>query len=179
MEKIKLKLKGVAEIVGSDDVALLTLTDELEMKQLSVVCDRAMARQLSLRLAEAPLNNILLPEVLCGMMEDMDRQHYEVLINGLLDGQYKAVLVNKETLALTPIRVSDGVLLAMVAGLDIFIQVSLMRRQSVDFNSGSRGISIPVNTLSMDMLEKALNNAINDENYELASQLRDEMKRRK
>ncbi len=179
MEKIKLKLKGVAEIVGSDDVALLTLTDELEMKQLSVVCDRTMARQLNMRLADTPVKGILLPEVLCGLMDDMNRQHYELLINGLVDGQYKAVLVNKQTLSLTPIRVSDGVLLALVAGLDIFILVSLMRRQSVDYQNGAQGISIPVNTLSMDMLEKALSNAISEENYELASQLRDEMKRRK
>ena len=169
----------MAEIVGSDDVALLTLTDELEQKQLSVVCEKSMARQLNMRISEAPLTALMLPEVLCRIMGDMDSEHFEVLINDLVDGQYRSVIVEKSTLLMTPIRISDAVMLAKIAGLDIYIVQSLMQRQAVSFNVNARGISIPVNTLSMDMLEKALDNAITEENYELASQLRDEMKRRK
>ena len=54
-----------------------------------------------------------------------------------------------------------------------------MDKQSVKYVREASGVSIPVNTISDDMLQKALDKAIADENYELASHLRDEMKRRK
>lgn len=179
MNKVRLKLKGVSEIVGSSEVALLVLTDEQESRQLSVVCDKAMAYELSMRLGDAPVNPILLPEVLCRVAGDMDELHYEVLINGLVEGQYRAVLLNKFTFDMIPIRVSDGVLLSLIARLPLFIEQNLMNRQSVAFKQGTNGVAIPVNTLSNDMLKEALETAIGEENYELASHLRDEMRRRK
>ena len=39
-------------------------------------------------------------------------------------------------------------------------------------------MALPVNTITDDMLKSALEKAIQEENYELASHLRDEMKRR-
>lgn len=40
-------------------------------------------------------------------------------------------------------------------------------------------LAIPVNVLNNEILGKALQKAIADENYELASQLKEEQKRRK
>ena len=54
----------------------------------------------------------------------------------------------------------------------------LMNRQSVAYRENSRGVSLPVNTISDKMLQSALEKAILEENYELASHLRDEKKRR-
>ena len=179
MNKVRLKLKGVSEIVGSQEVALMVLTDENEERQLSVVCDKAMAYELSMRVGDAPINPFLLPEVLCRVMGDMDAEHYEVFINGLVEGQYRAVLLNKQTYDMVPIRVSDGVLLSLIARLPLFIEQNLMNRQSVKYKQGTSGVAIPVNTLSNDMLKEALETAISDENYELASHLRDEIRRRK
>ena len=53
-----------------------------------------------------------------------------------------------------------------------------MMRQSVPFAEDARGMSLPVNSISDDMLHQALDRAVADENYELASCLRDEIKRR-
>jgi protein-arginine kinase activator protein McsA len=53
-----------------------------------------------------------------------------------------------------------------------------MMRQSVPFREDARGMSIPVNSISEEMLQQALDRAVSEENYELASYLRDEMKRR-
>ena len=44
---------------------------------------------------------------------------------------------------------------------------------------GNGTYSMPVNSVSIEALKEALKRAVEDENYELASQLRDEIERRK
>ncbi len=43
----------------------------------------------------------------------------------------------------------------------------------------AEGVALPVNALPVSMLEKTLGKAVAAENYELASQLRDELNRRR
>ena len=40
-------------------------------------------------------------------------------------------------------------------------------------------VPLPINTMSMEMIDKAIERAIKDENYEQASMLTEEKKRRK
>ena len=54
-----------------------------------------------------------------------------------------------------------------------------MNRQSLPYNQASPSMALPVNVLTIEMLEEALNKAIKDENYELASTLKMEIERRK
>lgn len=178
MPKIRLVFKGVSEIVGSEDLGVLVLTDEKEQRQITFVCDRAMAVQLELRVHQLPLTQIMLPEVLCKVLNNQTYIRMEMLVSGIENGQYRVMLYNKDTLAPLLIRASDAVLLSMAGGIPIYIDSELMARQSVPFNKDSRGVSLPVNTISDEMLKMALEKAIEDENYELASQLRDEQLRR-
>ena len=59
------------------------------------------------------------------------------------------------------------------------MEESLFKRQSVDYHANKNKIALPVNVLSMEMLRHALDKAIEEENYELASMLRDEIRHRK
>ena len=43
--KIKLHYKSISEVVGVDDVGLITLLDELEQRQLNIVCDKFIDRE--------------------------------------------------------------------------------------------------------------------------------------
>lgn len=178
MSKIKLVFKGVSEIVGTEDMGLLILTDEAKMKQISIVCDKAMAVQLELRTKNIPIVNIMLPEVLCKIFDINSESKYELLIDDIVDGQYRTTLYDKVNMKSELIRASDAVLLSYVGNIPLFIDSDLMARQSVAYNENSKGVSLPVNTISDKMLQAALDKAILDENYELASHLRDEKRRR-
>lgn len=178
MNKVRLIFKSVTEIVGSDDVGLLILVDEQQQCQLTIPCDRNMLYQFSLRVQKVPITNRMLPEVLWQVIRSQTTLHFEILINDLIEGQYRAVLYNVETLEPILIRISDAMLLAYVSDIPIYIDEKLMKKQSVKYVHNAQGMSIPVNTLTDEMLKKALNKAIEDEHYELASLLRDEMKRR-
>lgn len=178
MNRVRLIFKSVTEIVGSDDAGLLILVDEQQQRQLTIPCDRNMLYQFSLRVQKVPITNRMLPEVLWQVIRSQTTMRFEILINDLIEGQYRAVLYNVETLEPILIRISDAMLLAYVSDIPIYIDEKLMKKQSVKYVHNAQGMSIPVNTLTDEMLKKALNKAVEDEHYELASQLRDEMKRR-
>lgn len=178
MSKERLIFKGVSEIVGTENLGLLILTDEAMLRQITVVCDKAMAVQIELRVKRLPITQIMLPEVLCKVLDSVGKQRFELLIDDISDGQYHTVLNDSYTLDSRLIRTSDAVLLSLVGDIPLYIDSRLLKRQAVPYNRFARGVSLPVNTISDDMLQAALNRAIADENYELASHLRDEQKRR-
>lgn len=179
MNKIRLVLKGVSEIVGDDNLGLLILTDIAQTRQLSIICDKQMEYQFGLRMSKAPVANIMLPEVMAQVISRQTILNIELQIYDIVDGQYQASLVNNDTLQTVPIRASDAILFSFVSHCPLYIDERLMMRQSVPYSTNSPGMAIPVNSISNSMLQSALKKAIQEENYELASHLHEEMQRRK
>jgi bifunctional DNase/RNase len=179
MDKIKLKIKGVSEIVGTSELGILILTDELENRQLSIVCDKTTEHMFGMRLQKLPITEKLLPEVLWKEITMLSDSQFEIIIHDLIDGQYIAILNNVDALTQIPIRASDAILLSMISQIPLYIEENLMDRQSVVYKKGSNGMAIPVNSLDDKMLESALEKAVMNEEYEFASQLRDEINKRK
>lgn len=179
MNKIRLVLKGVSEIVGDDNLGLLILTDIAQTRQLSIICDKQMEYQFGLRMSKEPVANIMLPEVMAQVISRQTTLNIELQIYDIVDGQYQASLVNNDTLQTVPIRASDAILFSFVSHCPLYIEERLMMRQSVPYSTNSPGMAIPVNSISNSMLQSALKKAIQEENYELASHLHEEMQRRK
>jgi bifunctional DNase/RNase len=174
MKRTLLRFENIQQVVGSEDLAVILLTDELRQRALSVICDGAMTQQLLLRL-HAPKKCLnYLPEALVNMLPGK----YELMIYGIHDGQYQVVLADSEFERNARIRISDAVLLNVIADYPLYIEETLMQHQCVPFDEHARGVAIPINTMDAHRLNVALQNAIETENYELASQLRDEIKRR-
>lgn len=176
MRRVLLRFENLQQIVGSGDLSVILLTDEQRQRVLSVVCDAEMTRQLVMRLqGNKELCKILLPEVLVQMLSST----CEMTIVGVYDGQYQVMLMDIDSGVSTRIRMSDAVLLSMISQIPLYIEERVMSQQSVPFDEEARGVAIPINTLETERLQMALKNAVEEENYELASQLRDELKRRK
>jgi bifunctional DNase/RNase len=77
------------------------------------------------------------------------------------------------------IRMSDAVLLSLISKIPLYIEENLMNRQCFPYNEKTQyQLSIPINTMNLDHLKRELEKAVDEENYELASHLRDEIKRR-
>ena len=179
MKKVRLTIRGVSEIVGTEEIGLIVLVDESLSRQLTIPCDKQMLSQFRLRIGKAPIVGRMLPEVLWHVISTQTDLRFEILINDLIDGQYRAMLYNVETLEPISMRASDAVLLSYISNIPLFVEWGLMEKQSDDFYEKAKGLSIPVNTISDEMLQSALEKAIKDENYEMASHLRDEINRRK
>lgn len=179
MNTIKLIFQGVSEIVGSEDVGLIILTDEAEKHQISISCDRNILYQFGLRMRYKKQLNGLLPETLWSIISaNHDKSRFEIIINDLINGQFRALFCNLDTLEQVSMRACDAVLLHYISKIPICIETGLMQAQYIDYHEKSHSIPLPINAISNEILKDALNKAIETENYELASNLRDEIHRR-
>lgn len=178
MDKIRLQFKSVSEIVGSEEMCLMVLTDMEEQRQITLFCDHDMAVQIELRVKKVPITEIMLPEVLQSLLTAAHCADMMLYFSNIIDGQYKVGLYNAFTPEPIPIRASDAVLLSIVGDIPIFIDPNLMSRQSMRYFPNTNGISLPINTMTNEMISEALQKAIEEENYEIASHLRDEQRRR-
>lgn len=178
MEKVRLKLKEVLTIADGEDTSLIILVDEKDERQISIICENDIAARIQYRQRHAKEARKLIPEALSAVIRMKGGAPLEILIIGIYGGQYQTVLNARDLTDFVPIRDTEAVLLSVAAGIPIYIEANLMTMQSVNYKKGEQGIPLPTNTLSLDMLRKALEHAVESENYELASHLRDEIRKR-
>lgn len=75
-------------------------------------------------------------------------------------------------------RTSDAVALALRYKCPMYTTQSIMESEHLH-DMGEGKFSVPISSVSLQMLEEALQTAIEKEEYEQASQLRDEIRKRK
>ena len=75
-------------------------------------------------------------------------------------------------------RTSDAVALALRYKCPMYTTQSIMESEHLH-DMGEGKFSVPISSVSLQMLEEALKSAIEKEEYEQASQLRDEIRKRK
>ena len=75
-------------------------------------------------------------------------------------------------------RTSDAVALALRYNCPMYTTEDIMQSEHLH-DLGEGKFSVPISSVSMQMLEEALQAAIDKEEYEQASQLRDEIRKRK
>lgn len=121
-----------------------------------------------------------LADVMVKILEWQTELDLEIVIDNVKNGRYHAIISNRATLAQLPLRGEDAVLLNFISDdkIPLYMEQYLFEKQSSEFNANARGISLPVNAISDEMFKEALRKAIADENYELASKINEEVKRR-
>ena len=174
----RLIYKDVYDIMGNDKVGLIVLTDEKSTRQITIVCDRSMAVQLGLRKEQSINTAKLLPEVLWTLIERYVNMEMKILINDIKEGEFKTYLCSLDNSVAIPLRASDAVLLGVVTGIPILMNDQVFMMHSTPFHGVKETISVPLTALSKDMLQKALDEAVKIEDYDKATHLRDELRRR-
>lgn len=191
MARIQLKVQGVTDICTSEETSLLVITDMEEKFQLTIVCDSNMRYQFGVRRGKyvgspeerkevSELLETTLPETLSAIIKYMTGMKLAVIIVGLHEGQYRAIIEDQNTHTAFPIRVSDGVLLSYAdTHVPLYIESNLWEHQRTPFmGTEAKGIAIPINTMSVEMLRQAMQKCIDEERYEVAQQLKEEIERR-
>lgn len=180
MSYTRLIVKDLSKIVGYDGLVLIVLADEHRQRQVVVPCDPLMGEQLKLRMCEQkhPICDKWLPEILVSMLAPK-WENGRIIIKDFHDGRYLTYLYDAETSESKEIRCSDGVLLSLIADVPLYIDSELFRLQSVAYTDHTVQMPLPINVLNDKLLEESMQRAISAEDYEMASTIRDELKRRK
>jgi len=175
MNRILLRYDSFHQVTGSSDLWVIVLTDQERHRAISVVCDDDMAVQLKMRIFNPQISKILLPEALIQLLPSS----YEMLIAGIYDGQYQVILMDTGNGESVRVRMSDAILLSIISKTPLYIEENLMKKQCYPVEDFTNGVAIPINSMNMEHLKNALEKAVKDENYELASHIRDEINLRK
>lgn len=172
--------REMSQIVGSEEMTVLVLTDAARERALSVVCDGLASKQLQLRMQSSPVHEIMLPEVLLYVLgaEGIKISDYEMVIFAITNGQYEVLLSSTTSSVKFPIRISDAVLLTMVAKIPLYILDTLFDRQMTVYEPQVSGIRIPINAIGLEQLKQELQKAVNAEEYRVAAQLQEEIEKR-
>ena len=191
MEKIKLKYMGIQLMVNNTDIGIISLVDESETRHLSIVCDKFTKFQFDLRsgLANTEEEHVqaigenagrtLLPEALMGIISYMTDLKLCVVVTNVVDGIYRAVIEDERTGTTFPVKATEGVLLTLVnKHVPLYAEKRLWQYQSVPLKKGQPGVAIPINSLTKEMLEASLEKAIENEEYETAKHIKEELDRR-
>ena len=191
MEKIKLKYMGIQLMVNNTDIGIISLVDESETRHLSIVCDKFTKFQFDLRsgLANDDSESVhafgdnagrtLLPEALMGIINYMTDLKLCVVVTNVVDGIYRAVIEDERTGTTFPVKATEGVLLTLVnKHVPLYAEKRLWQYQSVPLKKGQPGVAIPINSLTKELLEASLEKAIENEEYETAKHIKEELDRR-
>lgn len=191
MARIQLKIQGVADICSTHKASLIIITDLEEQHQISVVCDEVTRHGFIIRRGKYTDNKehaakvtetlaMALPETFSAIIKQITNIKLAVVILSIYDGQYQALIEDQITGQAFPIRISEGVLLCYAdQSIPLFIEESLWLRQSVPYmGDQAQGVAMPLNTLNVEMLKQALQKSIDEEKYELAKLLKEEIDRR-
>lgn len=174
----KLIYKGIFSIPEADDVCLITLTDEGEKRALYIVLEKEVANEIKMHEKMMEDADCQLIDVFSKVLKDEGAVHYRIVFEGILNQGLKAKLVNTITDASYDIRPEMAVLLSLKSDFEMCTSLDVLQKFSTPYNKNVMSVALPIMSLPDSLLHKALEKAVEEENYEGASFIRDEMKRR-
>ena len=102
-----------------------------------------------------------------------------VSVDSIADGEYKANIfanTNGEESIISS-NASSAIVMALTLRVPLYVSEQILQQTHVDMEK--QAFTFPITTLSTEVLKSALQDAVRKEQYEVASFLRDELKRRK
>ena len=180
MASIQLKFQAAAEVNGKEQDGLLLLSDQEQQRQLVITCSRKILKEITERKSNDININDDIAKILWEMIHWQTTLELSIHINTLEDGVYKALLINEENQFSLPVKADAAILLSLISHneIPIYMDAALFRRQSSVYQPNAKGLQLPLNIISEPMLHDLLDNAVKTERYEIASELRDELKKR-
>lgn len=194
MEKVKLNIVALSHSVTQSHNYAVVLGEEFGQRRLPIVIGGFEAQAIAVALEKMSPNRPLTHDLFRNTLEAFDIELKQVVINNLIDGIFYAQLIcNKggQTLEIDS-RTSDAIAMAVRFECPIYTFEFIMESAGVilddDEAAGESTTSLSKpekakkrKTLADETttnLETLLQKAIDDEDYEKAAQIRDELGRR-
>ena len=196
MNKVSLEIMGLTYSESSTGAYVLILGDKNSQRRLPIVIGSAEAESIAVGIEKHKNGRPHTHDLFLRFAHEFGVEIMEVVINRFRDGVYYAMLVCKQgdDLTMVDARPSDAIAIAVRAGCEIYAYESVMEeagiimedieKQEDDENNDSdlinKGASkTNLDLLDLEALEELLQEAIDNEDYQKAAQIRDEINKRK
>lgn len=189
-EKIQLDLVDITPSSSSNGAYVMALTEIAGARSLAIVIGPAEAHSIVIVMEKMPITRPLTHDLFVSLAENFDIHVEEVFIYQMIDGIFYARIVvtgNGKTVEVDS-RTSDAVAIAIRFGAPIFCAKEVMDEVGRDMRALTEGDEMDFDLditeedleeeLSPEEILKKLDEALLNEDYELASKLRDELEKR-
>ena len=195
VKKIKLSVLGFSFNQTQSGTYGLVLAEDEGLRRLMIVVGTPEAQSIAFELQNTEPPRPLTHDLFYSFMNSFDIKLEEVLIYKYENGVFYSKLLFQQDGKTVEVesRTSDAIGIALRSKSEIYTTEDIMRELAVVFTEGDEetaskemftGAETPANNnssyalLNQEELQSMLNDAINNEDYELASVLRDELKKR-
>ena len=194
MNKVSLEIIGLTYSESSTGAYVLILGDKNSQRRLPIVIGSAEAESIAVGIDRQRKGRPLTHDLFLRFAKEFGIEIMEAVINRFRDGVYYAMLVCKQGDDLTMIdaRPSDAIAIAVRAGCEIYayetvmdeagIVMDDMEKQDVEETKEEHiniGTTTNLDMLDLDTLEELLQDAIDNEDYQKAAEIRDVINGRK
>jgi len=189
-DKIQLDLVDITPSSSSNGAYVMALTEIAGARSLAIVIGPAEAHSIVIVMEKMPITRPLTHDLFVSLAENFDIHVEEVFIYQMIDGIFYARIIvrgNGKTIEVDS-RTSDAVAIAIRFGAPIFCAKEVMDEVGRDMRALTEGDELDFDlditeddleeVLTPEEILKKLDEALLNEDYELASKLRDELDKR-
>ncbi len=177
--KIELKVLNVSNSLAQAHAYALVLQEVGGERQLPVIIGPAEAQAIAFSLRGFTPPRPFTHDLFVSFADVYQIELQEILIYKAQEGVFYSYLYFEKDDVISRIdaRTSDAIALALRFGCPIYIREAVLSAESIKIEDGDP-VAVPITTVNMNLLREALEKAVKEEDYELASQIRDEIRRR-
>jgi uncharacterized protein len=191
MKRIELEIVALSHSMTQSHNYAVVLGEKKGKRRLPIVIGSFEAQAIAVALERMVPNRPLTHDLFKSTLDTFEIQLKEVIINNLLDGIFYARLVCEKNGELFEIdsRTSDAIAMAVRFECKVFTYDFILEAAGVILEEQEDGTlkatqvtgnldSNDIETLPLDGLQQRLQDELEQENYEMAAKIRDEIKRR-
>lgn len=169
----------MSSILQPADAYALVLEEVDGNRKLPIIIGSLEAQAIKIVMMEYKMPRPLTHDLFLTLTKELGATLKKVLIYKVKDGVYYSYLfIEQEGRELKiDSRTSDAIALAMRCKCPIFTTAEIMESEQLH-EASETAFTVNVNMVDIRVLKEALAKAVEEENYEQASRLRDEIKRR-
>lgn len=194
MDKVQVEIIGLTSSPQSSGSYALILQETGGMRRLSILIGSDLAQSIALELEAIKPPRPVTHDLLKNVIEALGSSLREVVITDLRDGTFYAALILEGTSSEVDARPSDAIALAIRCGAPIYVAESVLTEAGVVPNDEeeeeeveeeeegefeeARSQPEPERPKTLrEVLQSKLDEAVRQEDYERAAQIRDEIDR--
>ena len=196
MNKVRLEIIGMTYSESSTGAYILVLGDKNSPRRLPIVIGNAEAQAIAVGIERQPNSRPLTHDLLLKFANTFRVSILEVVINRFRDGVFYAMLVCQQgdDIVMVDARPSDAIALAVRLGCEIYAYETVMDEAGIIMNDLDESDDLTtsgeeeyinkvqdepnLDLLTLGELEDLLQEAIDNEDYQKAAEIRDEIRGR-